>query len=201
MTGGSGTRKRSPWTRRGGPGRRWPAWRRRWGASGLVNGRGRVNGLLDRKGFINGSRVHALRLPTQEMRYRYGAVGAAAFLVLLSVNLAFGPFEPPTGMVVDGAFGDWTGEGIAPARARGAGAAPAPARRGGLEPGALWGGPRRGADLDHARGRALRLDTGPFHRGLPRALRRRRERRRGAGGVRPGHRGRGLGPSAHRRTP
>jgi hypothetical protein len=74
----------------------------------MVNGRGRVNGLVNGTGFVNGVAIAEFRLPRQSLMPRYIAIGASLLMLFAGAVVYFEQGTPP-GIVVDGAFDDWAG--------------------------------------------------------------------------------------------
>lgn len=74
-----------------------------------MNGRGRVNGLVNGRGFINGSAVTEPRFPRKSRRPQYVAIGAAVVAALVIAAALVPPTEPTPAIVIDGSFEDWEG--------------------------------------------------------------------------------------------
>jgi hypothetical protein len=84
------------------------------GTAGLVNGRGRVNGLLDRHGFVNGSVLIHTKLPKRTLAIRYAALAVSLLFTTATTAFLFAPAPPGTGFTVDGSFSDWSTRGLVP---------------------------------------------------------------------------------------
>ena len=88
-------------------------WQRGLGSpQGLVNGAGRINGLLDHRGFINGSTLSHVRVRPRTPPSRYAALALGLlFLGLGTQNLLTGD-EAGSGFALDGRFEDWIAAGV-----------------------------------------------------------------------------------------
>jgi len=79
---------------------------------GHVNGRGRVNGIINGTGFVNGVALAKLELPRRNLVPRYVTIGVSLLMLFAFAALYYTGEEGPTGILIDGYFGDWSNESV-----------------------------------------------------------------------------------------